>query len=76
MELLNKVASLTMIVFVVSCMLAVGQGFTVSQVIAPLRNARLVTFALLANFVLMPLAAMAIAELLQLDGSLGARCCC
>jgi BASS family bile acid:Na+ symporter len=71
MEFLNKVASLTMVVFVVSCMLAVGLRLTVSQVVAPLRNARLVTFALLANFVLMPLAAMAIAELLQLDGSLG-----
>lgn len=58
MEFVNKAASLTMIIFVVSCMLAVGLSLTISQVVAPLRNAKLVTFALLANFVLMPLAAM------------------
>lgn len=72
MEFLNKTVSLTMIVFVVSCMLAVGLSLTVSQVVAPLRNFRLVTLALLANFVLMPLAAIAIARLLQLDEPLGA----
>jgi len=71
-ELLNQAASLTMIVFVVSSMLAVGLSLTVSQIITPLRNARLVTLALLANFVLMPLAAMAIARWLQLDGPLAA----
>jgi bile acid:Na+ symporter, BASS family len=72
MEILNKAVSLTMIVFVVSCMLAVGLSLTVSQVVAPLRNARLVTFALLANFVFVPLAAIAIARLLRLDEPLGA----
>jgi BASS family bile acid:Na+ symporter len=71
MEFVNKAASLSTIIFVVSSMLAVGLSLTVGRVVAPLRNARLVTFALLANFVLMPLAAMAIARLLQLDGSLG-----
>ena len=38
---------------------------------APLRNGKLVFFALLANFVLMPLAALAIARLLRLDQPLG-----
>jgi BASS family bile acid:Na+ symporter len=70
MEFVNKAASLSTIVFVVSSMLAVGLSLTVGQIVAPLRNARLVTFALLANFVLMPLAAIAIARLLQLDESL------
>ena len=72
MELLNRAISPTMIAFVVSCMLAVGLRLTVSQVIAPLRNVRLVTFALLANFVLMPLVAIAIATGLQLDEPLSA----
>jgi BASS family bile acid:Na+ symporter len=72
MEFLNQAVSVTMIVFVVSSMLAVGLSLTVGQIVAPLRNAKLVIFALLANFVLMPLAAMAIVKLLQLDGSLGA----
>jgi BASS family bile acid:Na+ symporter len=72
MEFLNRAGSLTIIVFVVSCMLAVGLSLTLGQVLAPLRNARLVTLALLANFVLMPLVAIAIAKLLQLDEPLGA----
>jgi BASS family bile acid:Na+ symporter len=71
MEFVNKAVSVVMIVFVVSCMLAVGLSLTASQVVAPLRNFRLVTLALLANFVLMPLAAIAIARLLQLDEPLG-----
>ena len=72
MEFLNRAVSPTMIVFVISCMLAVGLSLTARQVVAPLRNARLVTFALLANFILMPLAAIAIGRLLQLDAPLGA----
>ena len=61
MELLNKAATVAMLSFVVSSMLAMGAGLTVSQISAPLRNARLVVLALLANFVLMPLAALALA---------------
>src|SRR5262245_40109636 len=38
---------------------------------APLRNARLVTLALLANFVLMPLGALALTKGLRLDEPLG-----
>src|SRR6266576_2269077 len=53
-------------------MLAVGLSLTVVEILAPLRNRRLVSLALLANFVLMPLAAFVIARLLQLDQSLGA----
>jgi BASS family bile acid:Na+ symporter len=60
-----------MFVFVVSSMLAVGLSLSVGQIIAPLRNARLVTLALLANFVLMPLCALAIARVLHLDQPLG-----
>ncbi|ABF40379.1 Bile acid/sodium symporter [Candidatus Koribacter versatilis Ellin345] len=56
-----------MLTFVVSSMLAVGVSLTVSQIVAPLRNARLVCLSLLANFVLVPLAAVAIAKLLALD---------
>ena len=48
-----------MLLFVLSSMLAMGFGLTVAQIIAPLRNGRLVASSLLANFVLMPLAALA-----------------
>src|SRR2546430_14277534 len=66
-ELLSKAATVAMLTFVVSSMLAMGAGLTVSQIIEPLRNARLVLLALLANFVLMPLGALALAKVLWLD---------
>jgi BASS family bile acid:Na+ symporter len=55
MELLSKAATVAMLSFVVSSMLAMGAGLTVSRISEPLRNVRLVVLALLANFVLMPL---------------------
>jgi len=65
MELLSKAATVAMLSFVVSSMLAMGAGLTVSQISDPLRNARLVMLALLANFVLMPLGALALAKVLD-----------
>jgi BASS family bile acid:Na+ symporter len=59
MELLSKAAAVAMLSFVVSSMLAMGAVSTVSQIFEPLRNVRLVVFALLANFVVMPLGALA-----------------
>jgi BASS family bile acid:Na+ symporter len=70
-DLLSKAATVTMLSFVVSSMLAMGAGLTVAQIIEPLRNARLVVIALLANFVLMPLIAFALAKVLWLDEPLG-----
>lgn len=67
MELLNIAAKAAVLVFVVSSMLAMGVGLTVGQIITPLRNRRLVLLALLANFVLTPLGALALATLLRLD---------
>src|SRR4051794_34544537 len=72
MELLSKVIPLTLLAFVVSSMLAVGLSLTVKEILLPLRNPKLVSLALLANFVLMPLAAFGIARLLQLDAPLAA----
>jgi BASS family bile acid:Na+ symporter len=71
MELLNIAAKAAVLVFVVSSMLAMGVGLTVGQIIAPLRNRRLVLLALLANFVLMPLGALALATMLRPDQPLG-----
>jgi len=71
MDLLNKATTAAMLSFVVSSMLAMGAGLTIRQIIEPLRNARLVAFALLANFVLMPLGAFALAKLLRLQEPFG-----
>src|SRR5512143_925698 len=67
MELLHTGAKAAVLLFVVSSMLAMGLSLTVSQVIASLRNGRLVFLTLLANFVLLPLAALALTHLLQLE---------
>ena len=71
MDLLNKAVTVAMLGFVVSSMLAMGSGLTIRQIIEPLRNARLVLLALLANFVLMPLGAFAVAKALRLDEPFG-----
>jgi BASS family bile acid:Na+ symporter len=71
MVLLSKAATVAMLSFVVSSMLAMGAGLTVVQIVEPLRNARLVLLALFANFVLTPLGAFALAKLLWLDEPLG-----
>src|SRR5215831_9494283 len=71
MELLQKATSVAVLIFVLSSMLAMGLGLTVSQILTPLRHARLVGLSMLANFVLMPLAAVALAALLRLDQPLG-----
>jgi bile acid:Na+ symporter, BASS family len=71
MELLSKAATVAMLSFVVSSMLAMGAGLTVSQISEPLRNARLVFLALLANFVLMPLGAVVLTKVLWLDEPFG-----
>jgi BASS family bile acid:Na+ symporter len=51
MELLSKAVPVAMLAFVVSSMLAVGVSLTVGQIMAPLRNAKLISLAMLANFV-------------------------
>src|SRR6266850_4910272 len=71
MEILQKAVPVATLIFVLSSMLAMGLGLTIAQIIAPLRNVRLVAMSLLANFVLMPLAATGLAKILRLDEPLG-----
>jgi BASS family bile acid:Na+ symporter len=52
MDLLSKAGTVATLIFVVSSMVAMGSGLTVSQISEPLRNIRLVLLAILANFVL------------------------
>jgi bile acid:Na+ symporter, BASS family len=71
LEALAKAVPIAMLTFVVSSMLAVGLSLTVREIVTPLRNGKLLTLAVLANFVLMPLAAILIARVLQLAQPLG-----
>jgi len=70
-EILHKATTVAMLSFVVSSMLAMGTGLTVGEIVAALRNHRLIMVALLTNFVLMPLGALTLAKVLWLDEPLG-----
>jgi BASS family bile acid:Na+ symporter len=71
MDLKQAAISTCMVAFVLSSMLAMGLGLRVIDIVAPLRNWRLVILALLANFVVMPFAALALARTLRLEESMG-----
>jgi len=60
-----------MFAFVLSSMIGMGLGLRVAEIVAPLRNWRLVTLSLVANFAVMPAVALALARLLRLDESMG-----
>ena len=62
MDLKQAAISIAMVVFVLSSMLGMGLGLRVSEIVAPLRNWRLVALSLVANFVIMPLAALTLAR--------------
>ena len=70
-EVLQTVAKVAVLVFVVSSMLAMGAGLTLGQIITPLHNRRVIVLALLGNFVLMPLGAVILSTVLRLDQPLG-----
>ena len=69
-ELFQAVAGVSGLLFVISSMLAMGLSLTVTQIIQPLKNARLVVLALLANFVLVPLLAYLITLVIPLEDDL------
>src|SRR5215204_2311115 len=70
MDLKQTAISLAMMTFVLSSMIGMGLGLRVKEIVAPLRNWRLVAQGLLANFVVMPLVAIVLAKVLRLDQSL------
>jgi BASS family bile acid:Na+ symporter len=63
--LLSNVLNVATLVFAVSSMLSVGLRYAIQEIIAPLRNARLVIGAVVANFVLVPILAFVITMLLS-----------
>lgn len=71
MEMLQHAAPIATLIFVVSSMVAMGLGLKISEITAPLRNLRLVSLSLLANFLLMPAAAVLLAKVLRLDEPFG-----
>ena len=64
---LAQLASIAVLVFAVSSMASVGLAYTIRQILSPLREARAVFRALVANFVLVPLLAVAIERVIPMD---------
>lgn len=67
MEVLGTIVQVSVLVFVVSSMLAMGLSLTVPQIIEPLKNVKLVLFALGVNFVAVPLVVWGIQAVMDLD---------
>jgi len=64
---LAEAASIAITIFAVSSMLSVGLAYSIGLIVGPLREARAVFRALVANFVLVPLLAVGIERTIPLD---------
>ena len=64
---MKQFADLMVLIFVVSSVLGVGLSLTVSQILAPLRQARLVVLSLIVNFVVVPVLAVAMTKMLSIS---------
>ena len=67
MELLNTLYNLMGLVFVLGTVISMGLSLTMNQITGPLRNMRFVIMALLANFVIVPVAAIILIRIFALD---------
>src|ERR1044072_2753088 len=66
-DALQRLADLSVFVFVVSSMLAMGMSQRLAEVVAPLRRPLTIVLALLVNFVLSPLLALALIRVIPLQ---------
>jgi predicted Na+-dependent transporter len=69
-EILNTLATLSVLVFVISSMASMGLSLKIVQIIKPLQNVRLVIMALVVNFILVPIIAYILTLLLPLSEDL------
>jgi bile acid:Na+ symporter, BASS family len=67
LEVLQLIAKLSVLVFVVTCMVTVGLSLKLREVLAPLRKVRLVLLALAVNFLLAPLLAYRLTVVIPLN---------
>ena len=67
MELLNTLYNLMSLVFVLGTMASMGLSLTMAQITEPLRNARFVIVAVLANFLVPPILAFLLIQVFSLD---------
>ncbi|HEY7974203.1 MAG TPA: bile acid:sodium symporter [Ktedonobacterales bacterium] len=67
---LNTLSNLFTLTFVITSMLAMGLSLTMPQILAPLRNGRLVALALAANLVVVPATGFLLSRIIPLDADL------
>ena len=66
-EILQIIFKISVLVFVVGSMVGMGLGLTVKQIIEPLKDVKLVTMSLIANFILVPFFVYGITMILPLS---------
>lgn len=71
-EVVASLTSAFTLAFVLTSMFGLGLGLTVGDIVAPLKELRFVLGALIANFIIVPAAAWALAELIGLGPDLRA----
>jgi predicted Na+-dependent transporter len=70
-DVIQVLANLATLIFVISSMLALGLSLTIQQILNPLKDINLVVRALVVNFVLVPAVALLLKMVIPLDPSLG-----
>jgi predicted Na+-dependent transporter len=65
-DVLLTITQVGMLVFIVASMAAMGLGLTVKQIVEPLRDVRMLLLLLTVNFVVVPIVAIAAANLLPM----------
>ena len=64
------IGTLGVLIFVITSMLGMGFSLTISQIMAPLKNRKLIIASLVANFVLVPILALLIVRIIPLSEGL------
>jgi len=67
MQTLELLFQIAIVIFVITTMLSMGLSLRVSDIIEPLKNIKLVTVVIFTNFLLVPLATLAIVNILPVD---------
>jgi BASS family bile acid:Na+ symporter len=65
-ELLTTLSNVFTLAFVVTSMLSMGLSLTIPQIVEPLKSVRLVIMALIANFVVVPVAAVLVSRVIPI----------
>ena len=69
-DVLNTILGVSLLMFVITSMLAMGFSLTMARILAPLKSGRLVAVAIVVNFIVVPLLAWGLAELVGLSEGL------